>query len=104
MVFGNMDNSGTGVAFTRNPSNGDPKVWGEYLMNAQGEDVVAGIHNATDINQMKNELPRITSYNVCYTKLLRGLEYPLSRGQDIRSPFMITIMTKCESRVRWGQW
>jgi len=57
MVFGNMDQSGTGVAFTRNPSNGDPKVWGEYLMNAQGEDVVAGIRNAKDVNEMKNELP-----------------------------------------------
>ncbi len=57
MVFGNMDNSGTGVAFTRNPSDGEPKVWGEYLMNAQGEDVVAGIRNAKDVNEMKNELP-----------------------------------------------
>ena len=47
MVFGNMGNdSGTGVAFTRNPSNGEKKMMGEYLLNAQGEDVVAGIRNA----------------------------------------------------------
>ena len=57
MVFGNMDNSGTGVAFTRNPSTGEKKVWGEYLMNAQGEDVVAGIRNAEDVAMMVNELP-----------------------------------------------
>jgi pyruvate,orthophosphate dikinase len=57
MVFGNMDNSGTGVAFTRNPSTGEKKVWGEYLMNAQGEDVVAGIRNATEISKMAGELP-----------------------------------------------
>ncbi|MGB7875769.1 MAG: pyruvate, phosphate dikinase [Anaerolineales bacterium] len=57
MVFGNMDNSGTGVAFTRNPSTGEHKVWGEYLMNAQGEDVVAGVRNANDVTQMVNELP-----------------------------------------------
>ncbi|MBN1667703.1 MAG: pyruvate, phosphate dikinase, partial [Anaerolineales bacterium] len=57
MVFGNMDNSGTGVAFTRNPSTGEKKVWGEYLLNAQGEDVVAGIRNAEEISKMKNELP-----------------------------------------------
>ena len=57
MVFGNMGNSGTGVAFTRNPSTGEKKVWGEYLMNAQGEDVVAGIRNAEDVAMMVNELP-----------------------------------------------
>ncbi|MBU0511490.1 MAG: pyruvate, phosphate dikinase [Chloroflexi bacterium] len=57
MVFGNMENSGTGVAFTRNPSTGENKVWGEYLMNAQGEDVVAGIRNAEDVTEMGDELP-----------------------------------------------
>ena len=46
MVFGNMgEESGTGVAFTRNPSTGENKMYGEYLLNAQGEDVVAGIRN-----------------------------------------------------------
>ncbi len=57
MVFGNMANSGTGVAFTRNPSTGEAIVWGEYLMNAQGEDVVAGIRNAENVANMKNDLP-----------------------------------------------
>ncbi len=56
MVFGNMgDDSGTGVAFTRNPSTGDKKMMGEYLLNAQGEDVVAGIRNADPIEQLGNE-------------------------------------------------
>jgi pyruvate,orthophosphate dikinase len=58
MVFGNMDNSGTGVAFTRNPSTGENKVWGEYLENAQGEDVVAGIRNAADISTMEKPFPQ----------------------------------------------
>ena len=58
MVFGNMGNtSGTGVAFTRNPSTGETKMMGEYLLNAQGEDVVAGIRNTSKIENMKNELP-----------------------------------------------
>ncbi|PIW65904.1 MAG: pyruvate, phosphate dikinase [Candidatus Omnitrophica bacterium CG12_big_fil_rev_8_21_14_0_65_43_15] len=52
MVFGNMgDDSGTGVAFTRNPGNGEPKFYGEYLVNAQGEDVVAGTRTPAPINE-----------------------------------------------------
>ena len=52
MVFGNMGNdSGTGVAFTRNPSTGEKKLYGEYLMNAQGEDVVAGIRTPEQIGR-----------------------------------------------------
>src|SRR5678816_4419728 len=51
MVFGNMgDDSATGVAFTRNPGNGENKFYGEYLVNAQGEDVVAGIRTPAPIN------------------------------------------------------
>ncbi|MDX9863743.1 MAG: pyruvate, phosphate dikinase [Anaerolineaceae bacterium] len=58
MVFGNTgDNSGTGVAFTRNPATGAAEMMGEYLLNAQGEDVVAGIRNASKIINMKNDLP-----------------------------------------------
>ena len=58
MVFGNMgDDSGTGVAFTRDPSTGDKKMFGEYLLNAQGEDVVAGIRNAEQIERLNNNLP-----------------------------------------------
>src|SRR5699024_5660775 len=56
MVFGNMGNDcGTGVAFTRNPSTGEKKLFGEFLMNAQGEDVVAGIRTPKPISQL-NEI------------------------------------------------
>jgi pyruvate,orthophosphate dikinase len=58
MVFGNMGwDSGTGVAFTRNPSTGEKKLYGDYLLNAQGEDVVAGIRNTEPIQNMANSLP-----------------------------------------------
>ncbi len=58
MVFGNLgDDSGTGVAFTRNPSTGERKFYGEFLVNAQGEDVVAGIRTPFDIEDMANRLP-----------------------------------------------
>jgi len=60
MVFGNMgDNSGTGVAFTRDPGTGERRFFGEYLMNAQGEDVVAGIRTAQPISQLKKGMPRV---------------------------------------------
>jgi pyruvate,orthophosphate dikinase len=60
MVFGNMGaGSGTGVAFTRNPSTGKKELYGEYLLNAQGEDVVAGIRTPNPISQLKKELPEV---------------------------------------------
>ncbi len=60
MVFGNMgQDSGTGVAFTRNPATGEDKFYGEYLMNAQGEDVVAGIRTPRHISELKEEMPEI---------------------------------------------
>jgi pyruvate,orthophosphate dikinase len=60
MVFGNMGTgSGTGVAFTRDPSTGKKELYGEYLLNAQGEDVVAGIRTPNPISQLKNELPEV---------------------------------------------
>src|ERR1700726_2779357 len=59
MVFGNMGNdSGTGVAFTRNPSTGEKRLYGEYLLNAQGEDVVAGIRTPQPISDMARDLPK----------------------------------------------
>ena len=59
MVFGNRgDDSGTGVAFTRDPSNGDKRGYGDYLQNAQGEDVVAGIRNTLELDEMGNVQPR----------------------------------------------
>ena len=58
MVYGNLNNdSGTGVAFTRNPATGDNKLFGEYLMNAQGEDVVAGIRTPSDIATLNDVMP-----------------------------------------------
>jgi len=58
MVFGNLgDDSGTGVAFTRNPSTGEKRFYGEFLVNAQGEDVVAGIRTPLDIDEMARRLP-----------------------------------------------
>jgi len=60
MVFGNTGgDSGTGVAFTRNPSTGENKFFGEFLMNAQGEDVVAGIRTPEPISDLKKEMPRV---------------------------------------------
>jgi len=58
MVFGNMGwDSGTGVAFTRDPANGERELYGDYLMNAQGEDVVAGIRNTKKIQELEKEMP-----------------------------------------------
>src|SRR5215207_6007089 len=60
MVFGNMgQTSGTGVAFTRHPSTGEKRLYGEYLLNAQGEDVVAGTRTPNPISQLKAELPEV---------------------------------------------
>jgi pyruvate,orthophosphate dikinase len=60
MVFGNRDeNSGTGVGFTRNPSTGEPKPYGDFLVNAQGEDVVAGIRNTDPLDAMGKKFPKI---------------------------------------------
>ena len=60
MVFGNMgEDSGTGVAFTRNPSTGEKKYYGEFLFNAQGEDVVAGIRTPLPLNELENKYPTV---------------------------------------------
>ena len=73
MVFGNMgDDSGTGVAFTRNPSTGEAKLYGEYLINAQGEDVVAGIRTPQPIASLKNEMPDLYQQLVETCELLEN--------------------------------
>ncbi len=60
MVFGNMgDTSGTGVAFTRNPATGEPVIYGEYLINAQGEDVVAGVRTPQPISKLEEDMPEV---------------------------------------------
>jgi pyruvate,orthophosphate dikinase len=81
MVYGNMGNtSGTGVAFTRNPSTGEKKLYGEFLMNAQGEDVVAGIRTPQSIDQMKEINPE--AYNQ-FTNIADTLEKHYRDMQDM---------------------
>jgi pyruvate, orthophosphate dikinase len=89
MVFGNMgDDSGTGVAFTRNPSTGDKKMMGEYLLNAQGEDVVAGIRNADPIENLVEKMPKaykqfmdITAKLEKHYKDMQDVEFTIERSK-----------------------
>jgi len=89
MVFGNMGwDSGTGVAFTRNPVNGDAKMYGDYLLNAQGEDVVAGIRNTEPIEKMVEVLPEayhqfmdITHKLELHYKDMQDVEFTIERGR-----------------------
>lgn len=89
MVFGNMGiDSGTGVAFTRNPANGEKKMYGDYLLNAQGEDVVAGIRNTEKIENMVKDLPEaykqfmeITAKLELHYKDLQDVEFTIERGR-----------------------
>ena len=70
MAFGNMgETSGTGVAFTRNPATGEKKLFGEFLMNAQGEDVVAGVRTPQTIDQLKDVMPEVYDQfvEICHT-------------------------------------
>ena len=73
MVFGNMgDTSATGVAFTRNPSTGENKLWGDFLVNAQGEDVVAGVRTPEPIAMLEEKLPKAFEQFVAITKKLEN--------------------------------
>ncbi len=89
MVFGNMgETSGTGVAFTRNPSTGEKKLYGEYLLNAQGEDVVAGIRTPEPISNLQAQMPEVYQQFVdIATKLeahyrdMQDMEYTIERGK-----------------------
>lgn len=81
MVFGNMgDTSATGVAFTRNPSTGEAKLWGDYLINAQGEDVVAGVRTPQQIATLVDSLPE--AYNK-FVEIAKKLENHFKDMQDI---------------------
>ncbi len=81
MVFGNKgETSGTGVAFSRNPATGENKVYGEYLMNAQGEDVVAGIRTPQPIDHLKDQMPEI--YNQ-FVDIVNTLEKHYKDMQDM---------------------
>ena len=81
MVFGNMgDDCGTGVAFTRNPATGENKLFGEFLMNAQGEDVVAGVRTPQTIDQLKEVMPE--AYEE-FKKICDTLEHHYHDMQDM---------------------
>ncbi|MCK4308672.1 MAG: pyruvate, phosphate dikinase, partial [Candidatus Atribacteria bacterium] len=80
MIFGNMgDDSGTGVGFTRNPSTGEREYYGEYLLNAQGEDVVAGIRTPLPLLNLKDDLPEVYQE---LTKVVHLLEKNYRDVQD----------------------
>ncbi|HEX6797453.1 MAG TPA: pyruvate, phosphate dikinase [Ktedonobacterales bacterium] len=88
MVFGNMgDESATGVAFTRNPSTGERQLYGDYLVNAQGEDVVAGIRNTAPISRLAEEMPAVAEQFETIAQRLeqhyhdvQDLEFTIERG------------------------
>ncbi|WMM23987.1 pyruvate, phosphate dikinase [Tissierella sp. MB52-C2] len=89
MVFGNMgDTSGTGVAFTRNPATGENHLFGEYLINAQGEDVVAGIRTPEEISHLKDIMPEVYDEFVKITHILekhykdmQDIEFTIENGK-----------------------
>ncbi len=89
MVFGNMgSDSGTGVAFTRNPSTGENKLYGEYLLNAQGEDVVAGIRTPQPISTLQSDMPQaygqfqdIAHRMETHYRDMQDLEFTIERGK-----------------------
>ena len=89
MVFGNLgDDSGTGVAFTRNPSTGERRLYGEFLVNAQGEDVVAGIRTPLSIDEMAERLPRAYEQLIAtqdrlerHYRDMQDIEFTVERGE-----------------------
>ena len=89
MVFGNLnDKSGTGVAFTRNPATGEKALFGEYLINAQGEDVVAGIRTPNKIAQLEQDMPEvyaqfktIANNLEAHYKDMQDMEYTIENGK-----------------------
>ena len=89
MVYGNKgDDCGTGVAFTRNPATGENKLYGEYLINAQGEDVVAGVRTPQPIDTLKEKMPEVYDEFVKITKILeehykdmQDMEFTIENGK-----------------------
>ena len=106
MVFGNKgDDSGTGVAFTRNPANGDPHPYGDYLVNAQGEDVVAGIRNTMKLEEMGDVQPRAWEELQGHMKTLEGhyrdmcdIEFTVEQGK------LWLLQTRIGKRTAFGEW
>ncbi len=103
MVFGNLnDNSGTGVAFTRDPATGEKKLMGEFLTNAQGEDVVAGVRTPMPISEMENKFPAAYAefVKVCATledhyRDMQDMEFTVENGK--------LYMLQCRSGKRTAQ-
>jgi len=102
MVFGNMgDDCGTGVAFTRNPATGEARVFGEYLRNAQGEDVVAGVRTPQSIDHLSNEFPEIYRE---FEAVCKKLEDHYKEMQDIEFTIQNErlFILQCRSGKRTG--
>ena len=103
MVFGNLnENSGTGVAFTRNPATGEKKLFGEFLTNAQGEDVVAGVRTPMPISEMENKFPEAFEQfvKVCdilekHYRDMQDMEFTVENGR--------LFMLQCRSGKRTAQ-
>src|SRR6266540_1993276 len=106
MVFGNKgDDSGTGVAFTRNPANGDPKPYGDYLPNAQGEDVVAGIRNTLALDQMGEVQPQAWAELQQHMRTLErhyrdmcDIEFTVEQGK------LWLLQTRVGKRTAFAEW
>jgi len=106
MVFGNKgDDSGTGVAFTRNPANGDPHPYGDYLSNAQGEDVVAGIRNTLALDQMGEVQPRAWEELQQHMRTLErhyrdmcDIEFTVEQGK------LWLLQTRIGKRTAFAEW
>ena len=106
MVFGNKgDDSGTGVAFTRNPANGDPAPYGDYLVNAQGEDVVAGIRNTMQLAEMGEVQPRAWEELQGHLQTLEShyrdmcdIEFTVEQGK------LWLLQTRIGKRTAFAEW
>jgi pyruvate,orthophosphate dikinase len=106
MVFGNRgDDSGTGVAFTRNPANGDPIPYGDYLVNAQGEDVVAGIRNTMKLEEMGGVQPRAWEELQGHMRTLEhhyrdmcDIEFTVEQGK------LWLLQTRIGKRTAFAEW
>jgi pyruvate,orthophosphate dikinase len=106
MVFGNRgEDSGTGVAFTRNPANGDPAPYGDYLVNAQGEDVVAGIRNTMPLAEMGQVQPAAWAELQGHLQTLEGhyldmcdIEFTVEQGK------LWLLQTRIGKRTAFAEW
>ena len=101
MVFGNMgSNPGTGVAFTRNPSTGRARFFGEFLINAQGEDVVAGIRTPEPIDQLAQEMPEVYRQLVdIYQRLERHYKDMLDLEFTVQDGKLFMLQTRVGKRT-----